>query len=117
MGRAVIGDLHEIQCRLLIRCEACLHQAIFLPSEAVDRFGWRTRVSELRPKLKCSRCKATARDGRVVMGLVAEDVRAKDEREDREALHPEGVKDRSPGGRRRLPWREAGGARRPISGR
>ena len=102
MGRAVIGDLHEIQCRLLIRCDACLHQVAFLPSEAVARFGWRRRVADLRPKLKCSRCGALARDGKVVMGLVAGDIRAKQEREDREALHPEGVKDRSPGGRRRL---------------
>jgi hypothetical protein len=102
MVRAVIGDLHELECRLLIRCEACLHQVVFLPSEAVARFGWRMRVADLRPRLKCSKCNATARDGKVVMGLVAADVRAKTEREDREALHPEGVKDRSPGGRRRL---------------
>ena len=57
--------------------------------------------------MKCSRCQATAREGKVVMGLVAEDIRARDEREDREALHPEGVKDRSPGGRRRLHTRRS----------
>lgn len=102
MVTAVIGHLHELQCRLLIRCETCLHQVVFLPAEAVKRFGWRRRVADLRPRLKCGKCGARARDGKIVMGLVAEDVRARQEREDREALHPEGVKDRSPGGRRRL---------------
>lgn len=106
MVHAVIGDLHELECRMMIRCGACLYQVAFLPSEAVARFGWRTRVADLRPKLKCSRCGAKARDGKVILGLVAEDVRKRNEREERELFHPEAVKDRSPGGRRRLHTRQ-----------
>lgn len=107
MVQPVIGDLHQLECRMMIRCNACLYQVAFLPSEAVARFGWRTRVSDLRPKLRCSRCGATARNGKVLLGLVAADIRARDEREERRLRHPEEVKDRSPGGRRRLhEWRK-----------
>lgn len=107
-SRAVIGDLHTLDCRLVIRCKACGHRVQFTPSEAVSRFGWNRKVADMRPRLTCARCGATARAGKVEMGLDAEDRAAMDRREGLAADHPEDVKDRSPGRRKgaahRMKW-------------
>lgn len=107
-SRAVIGDLHALNCRLVIRCKVCGHQAIFTPPEAVARFGWNCRVDDMRPRLACVRCGATGRAGQVAMGVDGEDSRTMERRGGLPDDHPEAMKDRSPGRRKtashRMAW-------------
>lgn len=101
--KAVIGDLHQLQCRFVIRCKTCGHQVTYTPSEAVAAFGWNRRVEVLRARLRCASC--GARGERLDMGLHDADRLAMWTREGLDKPHPEDLKTRSPGGVGKYPQR------------
>jgi hypothetical protein len=93
--KAVVGDLHTLQCRFVIRCKTCGHQVTYTPAGAVAAFGWNRLVADLRGRLKCSSCGASGE--RLDMGLHDADRLEMWKREGFTPPHPEDVKTRAPG--------------------
>lgn len=101
--KAVVGDLHTLQCRYVISCMVCGYKRVFTPSEAVATFGFNLPIAKLRTRITCSSCDAPYTEIR--MRLHDGDVIAMHKREGLVQSGPEDLKTRSPGGPGKYPQR------------
>ena len=51
-----LEQLALIRAVLQIVCRRCRHGAIKFPMELAPRVGWASKVAEIAPKLRCSKC-------------------------------------------------------------
>ena len=55
-GEMTLDELAASRAVLQIVCRRCRHGAIKFPMELAPRVGWASKIAEIAPKLRCSKC-------------------------------------------------------------
>jgi Zn finger protein HypA/HybF involved in hydrogenase expression len=59
-GATTLADLLKLKGCLKIKCRACRRETLLFPATLADRLPLTTAVSEVTPRLRCSKCGSTS---------------------------------------------------------